>query len=326
MKVLVTGGTGFIGSHLVERLRAEGDEVVCIAKDPLNIKVLESLGCHVVLADLNNGMMWESVLDGVEQIYHVAGVTRARTPHDYYEGNYLATKRFVEICSHSSLALKRFVYVSSLAAAGPSPDGLPLQEDAECRPVSAYGKSKLLAEREVLKAEDKLPVTVVRPSLVYGPRERDMYDYMRMVKRGIRLMIGFKQKYFSLIHVDDLVEGILLAGESPASVGGTYFLGSEHFYTTGDIGGAISRVLQRRTLSVCVPHALIFVLGAVSEAIGKITGRSVLFNSEKVREVVQPYWTCSVAKARDVFGFRQRIELEDGMRRTYHWYCANGWM
>ena len=103
MKVLVTGGTGFIGSHLVERLRFEGNEVLCIAKDPLNIQVLKSLGCSVVLADLNNGLMWESVLEGVEQIYHVAGVTRARNPHDYYEGNYHATKKFVEVCSHSSL-------------------------------------------------------------------------------------------------------------------------------------------------------------------------------------------------------------------------------
>jgi nucleoside-diphosphate-sugar epimerase len=326
MKVLVTGGTGFIGSHLVERLRSEGDQVVCIAKDPLNIQVLESLGCTVVLADLNNGLVWESLLDGVEQIYHVAGVTRAQNRQDYYEGNYLATKKFVEICSHSSLRLNRFVYISSLAAAGPSPDGRPLEEEGAPHPVSAYGKSKLMAEREVLRAQDRLPVTVVRPAMVYGPRERDMYDYMRMVNHGIRLLIGFRQKVFSLIHVQDLVQGILLAGNSTASVGGTYFLGSERFYTTGEIGKAMSRVLDRRAVSVCIPHALVYALGAVSETIGKITGRSMLFNSEKVREVVQPAWTCSVAKARAVLGFRQRMELEDGMLQTYRWYCANGWM
>jgi nucleoside-diphosphate-sugar epimerase len=326
MKVLVTGGTGFIGSHLVERLCAGGDEVVCVAKDPLNIRLLESLGCTVVLADLNNGLMWDSVLDGVEQIYHVAGVTRARDPGDYYEGNTLATRRFVEICSDSSLSLNRFVYISSLAAAGPSPDGHPLQENAPPHPVSAYGKSKLLAEREVMRAQDRLPVTIVRPAMVYGPRERDMYDYMRMVKRGIRLLIGFHQKVFSLIHVQDLVQGVLLAGNATASVGGTYFLGSERFYTTGDIGKAMSRVLHRHTVGVCIPHAVVYAVGAISEAIGKITGRNMLFNSEKVREVVQPSWTCSVAKAREVLGFRQRIDLEEGMRQTYRWYCANGWM
>ena len=230
-KILVTGATGFIGSHLVERLRREGHEVRCIAKDPLNVKVLEASGCSVVLGDLNNGVDWDALLDGIDIVYHVAGVTRCKRPEDYYEGNYRATQRFVQVCSDICRRLSRFVYVSSLTATGPSCDGLPVHEDAPYHPVSHYGKSKMMAELEVLRASDRIPVTIVRPSAVYGPRERDMYDYIRMIKRGLQVLIGYRKKMLSLIHADDLVSGIILAGQSAVAAGRTYFLESEEYYT-----------------------------------------------------------------------------------------------
>ena len=326
MKILVTGGTGFIGSHLVERLHNDGHQVLCVAKDALNMKVLQSVGCSVVLADLNNGIAWDSLLNGVELIYHVAGVTRCRTSKEYYAGNYEATKHFVDICAALSPSLKRFVYVSSLTATGPSLNGTPVDESAPYHPVSHYGKSKMLAEREVLRVSDRFPVTIVRPSAVYGPRERDMYDYIRLIKSGIQPLIGLKSKFMSLIHSDDLVDGIVRAGESEASVGKTYFLGSETFYSVRDIGCAIACAVDRHPLCVGIPHCLVYTIGGIATLAGKITGQQVFFNIEKVRESVQPAWTCSVEKAKTELGFRQRVELTDGMKSTYAWYCANGWM
>src|SRR5512146_830792 len=120
MKVLVTGGTGFIGARLIERLREQGNEVLCIAKDRLNCAFVESLGANVMLGDLNNGIAWERILPELDVVFHVAGVTRAQTSKEYYEGNYYATKRFVEACVHSCPTLRRFVYIGSLAAVGPS--------------------------------------------------------------------------------------------------------------------------------------------------------------------------------------------------------------
>ena len=326
MKTLVTGGTGFIGSHLVERLRAQGRAVVCIAKDMMHARLLALRGCDVRLADINEAADIDSALEGVDTVYHVAGVTRCRDPKDYYEGNTLATRRFMEICRNHRATLRRIVYVSSQTAVGPSLDGSPVCEDAPYHPVSHYGKSKMLAELEVLKAAAELPVTIVRPSAVYGPRERDMYDYIKTVKRGLKLLIGFHDKLMSLVHVEDLVSGMLLAGEAARAAGEKYFLGSERPYTIREIGGTIAGVLHRRSLSVRLPHCLVYAVGGVATAIGKATGAEVFFNLEKAREAVQPAWTCSVAKAAAELGYRERFTLEEGMRQTYRWYIENGWL
>lgn len=177
MKVLVTGGTGFIGSTLIERLRSRGDEVTSVAKDRLNLSLLEALGVQVVLGDLNEANGWDRILAGVECVYHLAGVTRAQSSREYYEGNHLATRRLLELCLQYCPGLERFLYVSSLAAVGPALNSEPVEETTPYHPVSHYCRSKMQGEMEVLQVHDRLPVTIVRPSAVYGPRERDMYEY-----------------------------------------------------------------------------------------------------------------------------------------------------
>lgn len=326
MTTMVTGATGFIGSHLVERLRGEGRRVICVAKDTLNARFLESLGCTIVLADLNNGVPWQRLLEDIETVYHLAGVTRARHSREYYEGNVLGTRNLVNACLRYAPRLRRLVVVSSLTATGPSPDGTPLSEDAPFHPVSHYGRSKMLAEQEVVKTGDRLPWTIVRPSAVYGPRERDMYDYIRMIGRGLEPLIGLKDKLLSLIYADDLVDGILLAGESRRAIGRTYFLGSEAPYSYHEIGLAIARVLRCRPRCLRLPHWLVYVVGACAVAAGMLSGTQVFFNIQKARESVQPAWVCSVERARQDLGFRQRIGLEEGMRRTCDWYRQHGWL
>ncbi len=326
MASLVTGGTGFIGSHLIERLVSSGEEVICLAKDPTNLDILEPLGCRVEIADLNALDSLDGIIDTVDTIYHLAGVTRCRTPGEYYDGNTSATRRFVDLCLKATTSARRFVYVSSLAAAGPSLPGHPLTEEAPNHPVSHYGKSKMLAELEAGRMAERMDVTVVRPSAVYGPRERDMYDYMKLIKNGLEPLIGFRDKLMSLIHVRDLVDGIILAGTTPEAANRTYFLGSELFYSIREIGATIAGVVHSHPFCLRLPHGVIYAVGAIAASIGKCTGQQVFFNMEKARESVQPAWICSVDRAKQDLGFRQTVTLEDGMAQTYRWYTEHGWM
>jgi dihydroflavonol-4-reductase len=326
MKILVTGATGFIGSHLVERLSREGHETICLSKEPMYARILESLGCRVVLGDLTNGVHLERLLEDANIVYHLAGVTRARRSRDYYEGNVLGTRNLVDGCLRYGSTLSRLVFVSSLTASGPSPDGRPLLEDVPFHPVSEYGRSKMLAELEVMRLGDHLPWTIVRPAAVYGPREKDMYDYIRIIRRGIEPLIGLKDKLLSLIYVDDLVDGIVRAGESAQAAGRVYFLGSEEPYSYHEIGVAIAHVLNCHPFCLRLPHCLVYALGACATAVGALTGKQVFFNVQKARESVQRAWVCSVERARRELGFHQRVGLEEGMYRTCQWYTRFGWL
>lgn len=326
MKIIVTGATGFIGSHLAERLRREGHELVCVAKDPLNAQVLESAGCKVVIADLNNDAGWEQLLGDAEMVYHLAGVVRARHTRDYYEGNVLGTKHVLEACLKYASRLKRLVYVSSLTASGPSTDGKPLSEDVPYHPVSDYGRSKMLAEQEILKIGDRIPWTIVRPAAVYGPRERDWFDYICIIRRGIEPLIGFRDKMLSILYIDDVVDGIIRAAESEHAVGRTYFLGSEEPCSYHTLGMTISRVLKCHPVCVRLPHTLVFAVAACAAAAGALTGKEVLFNIQKARESVQRGWVCSVERARRELGWHQQVGLEEGLSRTCEWYVRYGWL
>ncbi len=324
--ILVTGGTGFLGSYLIEQLVSRGYQIKCLAKDELNAVYLRSLNVEMVLGDLNDGIGWENLLKDVQYIYHLAGVTRARRNEDYYRGNYLATKNIILQCRKFCRYLKRFIFVSSLAAAGPARDGNPLTESMPCHPISHYGRSKMLAEKEVLRYRDELPITIVRPPAVYGPRDRDMLQYIQLIEKGIQPLLGFGKKWLNLIHRDDLINGIIMAGEHPKAVNETFFIGGERSYSTEEIGNAISSILQKRRLKIHIPHFLVYLVGAYSEAFGKICRQEVFFNLQKVREAVQEGWICSVEKAKSCLGFRENLTLNEGMASTCQWYLDQGWI
>jgi dihydroflavonol-4-reductase len=324
--VLVTGGTGFLGSYLIEQLVSRGYQVKCLAKDELNAAYIRSLNVEIVMGDLNDGVDFSPLLEDIHYVYHLAGITRARQNQDYYHGNLLATRHFIRQCHKYCHNLKRFIFVSSLSAAGPARAGNPLTENMPCHPVSHYGRSKMLAENEILQYRSELPITIVRPSAVYGPRDRDMFTYILLVKKGLQPLIGFKKKWLNLIHRDDLIAGIILAGEHPQGKDEIFFLGGEHSYSTEEIGDVISSILHKRRLKIHIPHSLVYLIGALSETFGKICCREVFFNLQKVREAVQEGWICSVEKAKNWLGFKESITLSQGMASTYQWYLDHGWI
>jgi nucleoside-diphosphate-sugar epimerase len=222
--------------------------------------------------------------------------------------------------------LRRFIYISSLTAVGPSYSDIPIKESSAYHPVSQYGRSKMLAELEVLKLKGRLPFTILRPSGVYGPRDRDMLSYIAIIQKGLQPLIGFRRKWLNLIHRDDLVEGIIQAAESPRAENEIFFLGGEKNYTTEEIGDIIAKVVHKSRVKLPLPELLVHLVGGLSEFVGKISGQEVFFNRQKVSEAVQTYWTCSVEKAQKLLGFREKFSLEEGMRNTYHWYLDHHWL
>ncbi len=326
MKILITGGTGFIGSHLAERLHARGHALRCLVRLTSDLRWLRQLPIEYIYGDLFDERALTSAVQGVDYVYHLAGVTKARTPEEYFRGNHHATANILAAVRKSRPGIRRFIHVSSQAAVGPSPGGGPVDERTPFHPITTYGRSKMEAEKECLNAMADAPITIVRPPAVYGPRDKDIFEFFKTMHRGLQPMIGFNEKLVSLIHVSDLVDGIILAGEHAKAVGQTYFISSERFYNWKEVGEITARVMGRSVIRLRIPEFLVYGIAAISECYSVVSRRPVLLNLEKARDIVQDAWTCSIEKARAELGFKESLPLEVGIRDTVDWYRAQGWL
>lgn len=326
MRALVTGGTGFIGSHLVERLLAGGLKVVCLVRPTSDTRWIGHLRVELRVGSLAEPQALRAAMAGVEYVFHVAGVTRARTRRQYMAANAEGTRRLVDAAIGPGTAVRRLVYVSSLAAVGPTPGTTPLDETAEPHPIDAYGASKLAGERAVLAAADRVPVTIVRPPGVYGPRDRNFLPLFRQARRfRLAPVVGSPRNEATLAHVSDLAEGIYLAARAPVAAGRTYFIASG-VHSFADMLDALAFGLGLRLRRVRVPGPLAVLAGELGELKWLLTGRSQILCRRKVRDLLQPRWTCSWQRARDELGYRPRVALPDGMRQTAEWYTRHGWL
>ena len=326
MKILITGATGFIGSHLAEQLHQKGYQLRCLVRKTSNLRWIEHLPVEYCYGDLFDRRVLEQAAEGVDYVYHVAGLTKAKSREEYFQGNHIATKNLLDAVAKVRPNLKRFIHVSSLAAVGPSLNGIPVNEETPYHPITAYGESKMEAEKECLKAMDKLPLTIVRPPAVYGPRDSDVFEFFKAVNNGLQPMIGLRTKTVSLIHVADLVHGIILAGEHQACVGKAYFVSSEGYYTWKEVGDVTARIMQKRVIRLKIPVPIVYSVAAVSELFSVVTGKAVLLNWEKAKDIVQDAWTCDISKAKGELGFREAHSLEAGIRETVAWYRDKGWL
>ncbi len=324
MRVLVTGATGFIGSHLAEKLHQKGYTIRCLVRKTSNLSSLSEVPVEYVYGDLFTETVLRDAVKGVEYIYHVAGITKARTREEYFRGNELATKNLLEAILTVQPPLKRFVHVSSQAAVGPSLNG-SIDETTPYHPITAYGESKMEAERDCTRVMDKIPITIVRPPAVYGPRDKDIFQFFNTMSKGLQPMIGFNKKDISLIYVKDLVDGIVLAGESEKSKGQIYFISSEKFYDWREVGDITAGIMGKKVLRIPIPELLVFFVAAISEFYSMISRKAVLINWEKAKDIVQDSWTCWIDKAKRDLGFKEAYTLEGGIKETVRWYKEKGW-
>ena len=326
MKVLVTGGNGFIGSHLVELLLSRHYSVRCLVRTTSDLTWVKGLAVEFIHGDLFDHDALRKAVENVDYVFHSAGVTKAKTKEEYYRGNTTGTKNLLEVTRTYNPSLKRFVHVSSQAAVGPSPSRVPIDEDTPAHPITTYGKSKWQAEEECLKVSNTLPVTIVRPPVVYGPRDKDVFEFFHTLKKGLQPTVGFGEKLVSMIHVQDLVRGFVMAAESDVAAGRTYFISSKGVHGWKEIGEAAQNAMNRKALRIRLPESVVYVVAAFAEFFSLFSSKPALINFEKARDMVQDYWTCDASRAKQDFGFEQEISLEEGIRNTVSWYKEHGWL
>lgn len=308
---LVTGATGFVGSHLVDHLIEKGYRVTATLRKTSRSRWLEGKPVEWVEADLTHPVK----LPPCDILFHVAGVIRADTWKEYRAGN-----RDASLHAFEGARTDRFVQVSSLAVTGP---GEGVTEDTPCAPISKYGKSKWEGEQEIWSRRDCVPVTVIRPPVVYGPRDFGLYDLYRSVAAGVRPDFG-PRKVVSLVHVRDLVEGIVRAAELPAGANEIFFLADPRPRGVSELLKIVQRALERKALRVPLPDRVVLFLGALSEFSGQVSGRRTMFNRDKAIELTQKAWICDPAKARRLLGWEAKVDVERGMPETLAWYRTEG--
>lgn len=329
----VTGGTGFVGSHLVEELlRRDTAEVRCLVRSAP--KWLSGLEVTTVPGDLSDvEVLWEA-LDGVDEVYHVAGRTKAPTEEAFYEANVQATLNLMGAIKHAAPSLDRVLVTSSLAAIGRCEQDVAT-EDVPLQPVSMYGRSKAemeeaLRERPEMTPDsyaEVLPLTVVRPPAVYGPRDRDILDFFQAVRRHVCPIVGSRSApTVSLVHARDLATGMVDAARHPGTEGETYHLGSTRPYAWNEVKQAATEALDTWAVTIPVPGPLVDVIGTLSEAWGSLTGTHPPLNRDKAREIRHACTACSIKKAARDFGYSPSISLGEGVTSTIRWYESHEWL
>jgi nucleoside-diphosphate-sugar epimerase len=334
VRVFVTGGTGFVGSHLVDALIGRGDEVVCLVRDVRKIERVfpPERRPRFVGGSLNDDTALRAGCENVDAIIHVAGLIAARSRAEFFSVNAEGTQHLLTVATRSAPNLHRFVYLSSLAAVGPSPPGAPLTEDVIPHPVSAYGESKLAGEEAVKSGS--LPWTIVRPPTVYGPRDREILRVFKLARRGVIPLVGSPDQQLSVIHVRDLASACI-AALAPAAKDLTYFACHPEVVTTRQFAEAIhtavrmagqGRAGRERPMLIPIPSPLARVILAASGGLARAVGRATVLSGDKVAEFLADAWTCSPAALERDSGWRAEVPLSQGLQETACWYATSGWL
>ena len=326
MKALVTGGTGFIGSHLVEALLQRGIQVRCLLRKTNDLKWLKGLPIEVAAGDCSDKTSLKEAVKGVDQVFHNAGVTKAVHEKTYFEVNALGTKNLIHACLENNPHIQKFIYLSSQAAAGPCQNGNKKRESDLCEPVSAYGQSKRMGEELALEHASHIPLLILRPCAVYGPRERDIYTFFKLLSRRINLCLSGEDQHISLCYVEDVIQAILLSAQSQEPSGEIFFLSDGQDYRMEEIGETFAQAMGVNVHCLRVPKWAVIGMASFSEYLSKLSGKPPLLNKGKVEEMIQRNWVCDITKARTILGFEPHIPLAQGAKLTFEWYKKENWL
>lgn len=324
MRVFVTGGTGFVGSHVVEKLLEQGHEPVCLVRETSDTEHLDELGVETYLGSLTEIDGLRPALQDCEAVVHIAGVVKVPEPRMFYQINGEATCQLVEAAADENPDLERFVYVSSIAAQGPcfEPEGGEVDPD----PVSHYGKSKLLGEQGVRGVADEIPTTIFRPPPVYGPRDEEMFAVFQGASWGVAPVYGDGEQRTSVVHVFDLADAVEASLKREHPSGMVFGIDDGYYYTWGELAELCGGAMGKNPVQLCIPSPFFKVAARANELRSKLTGNAVIFTRDKVREMDQDDWVCGNDRLCEELDWQPSWPFEDGAQQTVEWYRDNGWL
>ncbi|MCH7760546.1 NAD-dependent epimerase/dehydratase family protein [candidate division TA06 bacterium] len=327
MKAFVTGGTGFIGSHLVEALLEQGIQVTCLVRKESSLQSLSSLPLSFLEGDLKNEEVLQRGIQGQDFVFHLAGLTKAMDREEFDQVNHQGTRNLLRASLAVKGSLRRFVYFSSLAAVGPSLTAEPPKDSVDPSPINSYGESKRRAEEFLLQYTEELPITILRPPTVYGPRERGFYLIFRYIRRGWMPLAGSGDRLLSILYVKDLVRAALLVLETPKTIGKVYFISDNTLYSWSEVAHTIASALNVHPIRfIHIPILFLYLASLWEEGFSRISRRPPLLSREKVREIQERYWICDSSMAKEDFGYTPLYSLKQGVAETALWYQDQGWL
>ena len=316
MKALVTGASGFIGRRLASALARRGHDVACLVRKTSKTACLDGLPVELIVGDLGDPGSLDAAVAGRDWVFHLAGVVQAAGESAFAAANVEGTRNLVEACLRQAPGPERFVFVSSIAAAGPSAPDRPGTETDEPRPVTAYGRSKLAAEGVVQETALRLPATIVRPPNVLGPGSKELERAIGLVRKRIFPAVGDGRPRTSLIDVDDLVEALILAASNVRSIGQTYYVTDGRAYAWPEITAALAEELGVGRFRIRVPHGAQILAARFAEAVARLTGKPPALTRDIVRAGRDHFWIYDGSKIERELGFRPRSTMRDSVRRS----------
>ena len=330
MKILITGASGFIGSFIVEEALRQGFETWAVVRKSSSRSFLQDERIHFIELNLSSEEQLKEQLKEhqFDYVVHAAGVTKCLHKEDFFRINTEGTKNLVRALIALQMPLKRFVYISSLSIMGAIREEQPYQEIREsdkAQPNTAYGKSKIEAE-EWLDTVKGLPYVILRPTGVYGPRERDYFMMAKSIQAHTDFAVGFKQQDITFVYVTDVVQAVFLALEK-GQTGRRYFLSDGEVYQSSTFSDLIRKELGNPWwIRITAPIWLLRVITFCGEYIGYMTGKVTALNNDKYYIMRQRNWRCDIEPARQELGYEPKVKLAEGVHRSIQWYKENGWL
>ena len=331
MKILITGASGFIGSFIVEEALKQGFETWAAVRKSSSKEYLQDERIHFIELNLSSKAQLIEQLrpHQFDYVVHAAGVTKCLNKADFRRINTEGTKNLVDALLDLQMPLKRFVFLSSLSVFGAIKEQLPydeIREDDTPKPNTEYGRSKLEAERYIDSIGSRLPYTILRPTGVYGPREKDYFMMAKSIKQHIDFAVGYQRQDITFVYVTDVVQAVFLALEK-GETGRKYFLSDGQVYQSTTFSDLIHEELGRPWwLRITAPVWVLRVVTFFGEYIGHITGKVTALNNDKYNILRQRNWRCDIEPARRELGFEPKVQLKEGVKTTIQWYKDHKWL